>query len=80
MADITLVNMNLLYVRYFDSVEKELHVPLGTLYLTSVLEQAGFEVDFRDYQLTEAPDPFNAESIGDFLDDPAPGTQAVLLL
>ena len=41
MADITLVNMNMLYVRYYDQVEREYHVPLGTLYLTRVLEDAG---------------------------------------
>ena len=47
-ADITLLNMNMLYVRYYDSVEKELHVPLGTLYLTRVLEDAGYTVTTSD--------------------------------
>ena len=57
-ADITLVNLNMLFVRYYDKVERELHVPLGTLYLTASLEQAGLAVDFRDYQLCPAEDPF----------------------
>ena len=34
-ASITLVNLNMLFVRYYDKVERELHVPLGTLYLTA---------------------------------------------
>ncbi len=71
MADITLVNMNMLYVRYIGSVEKELHVPLGTLYLVRILEDAGIDVDFRDYQLNTYDDAFCAESICDFLTDSA---------
>lgn len=48
MADITLVNLNMLYIRYGEQTDRELHVPLGPLYLTRALEDAGFEVDFRD--------------------------------
>ena len=40
MADITLVNLNMLYIRYGERAERELHVPLGPLYLTRVLEDA----------------------------------------
>lgn len=69
MNDITLLNMNLLYLRYYDEVEKELHVPLGTLYLTRILEDAGKRVDFRDYQTNTYDDPFDAENICDFLAD-----------
>lgn len=72
MSDITLVNMNLLFIRYMDSVERELHVPLGPLYLTSVLEAAGYDVDFRDYQLNTWDDPFEPEHVVDFCKDPAP--------
>ncbi len=71
-ADITLVNLNMLFVRYYDKVERELHVPLGTLYLTASLEQAGLAVDFRDYQLCPAEDPFAREAILRHLADPAP--------
>ena len=49
-ADITLVNLNMLFMRYGQEIERELHVPLGCLYLTRALEDAGFAVDFRDYQ------------------------------
>ena len=71
MAEITLLNMNMLYVRYYDQIEKELHVPLGTLYLTRILEDAGIQVDFRDYQLNTYDDPFCSDSICDFLSDSA---------
>ncbi len=72
MADITLVNLNMLFIRYGEEAERELHVPLGPLYLTRALEDAGFEVDFRDYQVCGADDPFEMETFLDFLDDPAP--------
>jgi radical SAM superfamily enzyme YgiQ (UPF0313 family) len=71
MDDITLVNMNMLYVRYYDQVEREYHVPLGSLYLTRVMEDAGLKVDFRDYQMNAYDDPFCAESICDFLNGSA---------
>ena len=67
MAHITLLNMNMLYLRYYDQVERELHVPLGCLYLTRVMEDAGLSVDFRDYQLNTYDDPFDADNICDFL-------------
>ncbi len=72
MADITLVNLNMLYLRYYDKVEREYHVPLGCLYLSRALEDAGFSVDFRDYQLATYDDPFRMESLVDFCRDPAP--------
>ncbi len=72
MADITLVNLNMLYIRYGEKAERELHVPLGPLYLTRALEDVGFEVDFRDYQLCDADDPFEMETFLDFLNEPAP--------
>lgn len=72
MSDLTLVNLNLLFIRYLDTVERELHVPLGPLYLVSVLEQAGFDVDFRDYQLCTHDDPFDPVLVADFCGDPAP--------
>jgi radical SAM superfamily enzyme YgiQ (UPF0313 family) len=71
-ADITLVNLNLLYMRYGDDVERELHVPLGILYLARALEDAGFTVDVRDYQCVDADEPFDMRVFLDFLRDPAP--------
>ncbi len=72
MADITILNLNMLYVRYYDKVERERHLPLGPLYVTAALEQAGFGVDLRDYQLHDADELFSAAEIVRFLDDPAP--------
>ena len=71
MKDITLVNLNMLYVRYASSVDRERHLPLGPLYLVRVLEEEGFEVDFRDYQTYEAEDPFATESFLRFFVDSA---------
>lgn len=72
MADITLVNLNMLFMRYGEEVERELHVPLGPLYLTRALEDAGFEVDFRDYQTVDSDEPFDMDVFLGFLADPAP--------
>ena len=71
-ADITLVNLNMLFMRYGEEIERELHVPLGCLYLTRALEGAGFTVDFRDYQTCPSDDPFDMQAFLDFVEDPAP--------
>ncbi len=71
-ADITLVNLNMLFLRYGEEVERESHVPLGCLYLTRALEEAGFAVDFRDYQTSTAEDPFDIAAFLEFVRDPAP--------
>lgn len=70
-ADITLVNLNMLLIRYGEEAERERHVPLGCLYLTRALEAAGFSVDFRDYQLCDAEDPFDIDAFLGFLENPA---------
>jgi radical SAM superfamily enzyme YgiQ (UPF0313 family) len=72
IADLTLINLNLLYVRYGEKVDRERHVPLGCLYLTRALEEAGCSVDFRDYQCHETDDPFDMETFLHFARDPAP--------
>ena len=71
-ADITILNLNMLYVRYFDAVERERHIPLGPLYVTTALERAGFVVDFRDYQMHQAEELFSADEVCRFLEDAAP--------
>ena len=72
MYDITLVNMNLLHIVYGDRVDREAHVPLGLLYLVSVLEEQGYHVDLRDYQLLSAENPFDVECTLAFLEGTAP--------
>ena len=69
--DITIVNLNMLFIRYKEKVDRELHVPLGSLYLTSVLEEAGYHVDFRDYQTVPVEDPFNIDNLLRFMEDSA---------
>ena len=69
-ADLTLVNLNMLLIRYIDTLERELHIALGPLYLVSALESAGYVVDFRDYQLCEYDEPFMPENVADFCQDP----------
>ena len=71
MADVTLLNLNMLCVRYVDRSEREVHLPLGPLYLASALERAGFEVDFRDYQLNSDPEPFSEGAMAAFLENPS---------
>jgi radical SAM superfamily enzyme YgiQ (UPF0313 family) len=71
-ADITLVNLNMLLIRYGEEVEREIHVPLGCLYLARALEDAGFSVDFRDYQTNDVEEPFDLEAFLSFLEDAAP--------
>lgn len=63
MADITLVNTSL----YITSDKIKTSVPLGPLYLTSYLEQKGFSVDFRDYQINRYKNPFDPQNLSDFV-------------
>ena len=73
MADITLVNLNMLYIKFLDGqVRRQCHLALGPLYLVSVLKNHGIEVDFRDYQLLEDGELFSPEAFCRFLDNPAP--------
>ena len=74
MPDITLINLNMLFMRYGEEIERERHVPLGPLYLTRALEDAGFDVDFRDYQLVDADDPFTMETFLQFVGEPEPAS------
>ena len=71
--DITFLNMNMLYIKYMDgAVRRQCHLPLGPLYLLSAMGEAGIEVDYRDYQLQDAPELFEPEALCDYLKDPAP--------
>lgn len=45
--------------------------PLGCLSIAATLQREGFDVDFRDYQLSEVADPRSPESFAAFLADPA---------
>ena len=71
MADFTLVNLNMLYLRFRAFVEKECHTPLGCMYLISALEKNGISVDFRDYQLYNGDEPFDKDNFLSFLEGSA---------
>ncbi len=70
MSDITIANM---YFADKDEEGKVGFVPLGPLYLTAVLEQSGYQVDFRDYLVegVKYTDPVEAQSILSFLEGSA---------
>lgn len=74
-ADITLVNMNLLYINLDGRIDYEAHPPLGLLYLTSVLERAGRSIDLVDYQVLPrarpAADPFDLDTALDYIGETA---------
>lgn len=44
-------------------------IPIGPLYIVSFLENKGFSVGFRDYQLNNYSDPFRTDNIFSFLSD-----------
>jgi radical SAM superfamily enzyme YgiQ (UPF0313 family) len=71
MSDMTLLNLNMTYLRHFDTFEREIRLPLGPLYLTSALEAVDCSVDFRDYQLNRQKNAFDPKNISGFLKDPA---------
>lgn len=66
--DITILNLNMLYLKYFEKVDHEHHIPLGPLYLTRAIEEAGYNIDFRDYQINTYEDPFLIDNCIDFLE------------
>lgn len=63
MSDITLVNT------VFPS--SSAMPPYGLLYLTAVLEERGYSVDLRDYQLVESEDPWEWSTFLAFLEGSA---------
>ncbi len=74
-ADITLINMNLLYMNVGGSVDYEAHPPLGLLYLASALEREGFAVDLVDYQVFPRENPgrdvFDLDNMLDYIGETA---------
>ena len=70
MADITLINLNMLYVKFLDgSIVRQTHIPPGIVALLAALEKNGIGVDFRDYQLTDEQDLFATETFLDFINN-----------
>ena len=72
MADITLVNLNMLFMRYGEEVERRTARSARALYLTGALEGAGFSVDFRDYQCVDSDAPVRHGGLPRFPPRPGP--------
>lgn len=68
MSDMTLVNLTFGFKERGDPHSL---IPLGCLYLVAALEQQGFRVDFRDYQLNTLKNPFKTETFLSFLEGAA---------
>jgi anaerobic magnesium-protoporphyrin IX monomethyl ester cyclase len=68
MNNITIVNT---CFGVSDNDGKVGYVPLGPLYITSVLEKAGYKVDFRDYLIESLKykDPLDPDNFSRFLED-----------
>ena len=60
MASVTLVSATL-------GQDAEIEPPLGPLYIASALESAGWQIDFRDYQMHPNADAFNSDTFVNFL-------------
>ncbi|MBU0580857.1 MAG: B12-binding domain-containing radical SAM protein, partial [Candidatus Margulisbacteria bacterium] len=74
--DITLVNLNIFkpiltpnwprfIKKYF--IKKNIPWPTGALYIGAALEKAGFQVDFRDYQLNKYKNPYDLTKMVEFI-------------
>ena len=70
-VDFTLINLNMLVIKYVDSIERERHITLGPLYLASDLLKNGISVDFKDYQLYPGEDIFSIDNFLKFIGEPA---------
>ena len=62
-------HMNLTLVNLVPPLKGDTTVPGGPLYIAAVLEEEGWYVDFRDYQLTTYENPLDQKNIKDFLSD-----------
>lgn len=62
MKSVTLIN-------FVPPLKGNTTVPLGPLYIRSVLEKEGISVDFRDYQLVMYENPLDQRNITNFLSD-----------
>jgi anaerobic magnesium-protoporphyrin IX monomethyl ester cyclase len=50
----------------------ETHLPIGPLHVVRSFQDAGWSVDFRDYQLTKPKTPLKLDTLLEFLDTRAP--------
>ena len=65
MVKTTLINCGVRTSKEFDGAR----APQGCLYLLAAAERAGFEVDFRDYQIEKRDDPLDPDTFTAYLED-----------
>jgi radical SAM superfamily enzyme YgiQ (UPF0313 family) len=69
-ADFTFINVIANFeARRRDDIDRM--IPTGPLYVTAALEQRGYRVDFRDYQLYCLDDPLEPANLVRFIENPA---------
>lgn len=62
-SNITLINMNLMYAYICGKLDFQRYLPLGVLYLLSVLDKEGFKINFLDHQMVDPEDYFNVDKL-----------------
>jgi hypothetical protein len=70
--DITLINLNLMLVRGEKSLDRQVYVPLGLLYIAAYLERQGYNVEFADYQTYSDAPSFDSDGFIRCLGQPGP--------
>jgi len=60
LADVTLINLNLMLVNQNGIFDQQNYVPLGLLYIAACLEEESYNVELIDYQLFAHAKRFNA--------------------
>lgn len=69
--DITLINLNLMLINNAGHYDRQNYIPLGLLYIASLLRREGYHVEFIDYQLFSHVEEFNADLFIKTLGKPA---------
>lgn len=64
---ITLINLNMMYGNIKGTIDQQVYIPLGLLYIASVLEKKGYKVILKDYQLSKSKNPFILKNFLDFV-------------
>lgn len=64
---ITFINLNMMYGNVKGTIDQQAYIPLGLLYIASVLEKKGYGVILKDYQLSKAKHPFILKNFLSFI-------------
>ncbi len=69
--DVTLINLNLMLINNAGHYDRQNYIPLGLLYIASLLRREGYHVEFIDYQHFSHVEEFNADLFIKTLGKPA---------